>query len=225
MRYARLRLEQPDRMRHPMQEFLAASEAMEREAMLAWNLFRDDVQFLLFYVEGDVDAYRDRIASVDQVRWYEVNPIDDDAFYVYASEAYTESMTAFFEPFAERRLVVVPPVVFDADGDLLMSVVGRGEDLTTLVEDLLDVADVGVEVLRVGAYDRRHRRALGAVTDRQREALATATDLGYYGSPRAASLAAVADALGVATGTASELLREAEGNLMGRLFGADDARP
>lgn len=206
-----------------MQEFLAASEELEREAMLAWNLSREDVQFLLFYVEGDIDAYRERIADIEQIRWYEITRVDEGSFYVYACEAYTESQTVFFEPFAERRLVVVPPVVFDAAGDLLMTVVGQASDLTALVEDLRNVADVGVEVRRVGTYDRRYNRALGGVTDRQREALAKAAELGYYGSPRAASLAEVATALGIARGTASELLREAEGNLMGRLFGDDDA--
>lgn len=222
MRYVRVRLDQPEWMRHPMQEFLATSEAMEREEMLAWNLSRDDVQFLLFYVEGDVEAYRERVAGIERVRWYELSVVDEESFYSYACEEYTDSQTAFFEPFAELRLVVVPPVVFDADGDLLMTVVGRPADLTTLVEDLRTVADVGVDVLRVGTYDRRHQRVLGAVTDRQREALSTATRLGYYGSPREASLAEVASALGVAAGTASELLREAEANVMARLVGADD---
>ncbi len=222
MRYARVRLEQPAWMRHPMQEFLAGSAAMHREAMLAWNLSREDVRFLLFHVEGDVEAYRDRLHEVDQVRWFELTEVDAESFYVYACEEHTEPLTVFLEPFAERRLVVVPPVVFDGDGDLLMTVVGQSTDLTTLVEDLREVADVGVDVLRVGEYDRRQQRVLGAVTDRQREALAAATDLGYYGTPRAASLADVADALGVAEGTASELLREAEGTLMERLFAADD---
>ncbi|WP_211694144.1 hypothetical protein [Natronomonas salina] len=59
MRYLTARLEQPPWMRHPMQEFLATSESMRREELLGWNLSRDDVQVLLFYVEGDVDAYRE----------------------------------------------------------------------------------------------------------------------------------------------------------------------
>ena len=44
------RLDQPDWMRHPMQEFLASSPAMRREELHAWNQSRDDVQFALFYV-------------------------------------------------------------------------------------------------------------------------------------------------------------------------------
>jgi len=59
----------------------------------------------------------------------------------------------------------------------------------------------------------------GALTDRQPEAIETATRLGYYASQRKASLAAVADELGIAEGTASELLRTAEAALMGRVVG------
>lgn len=221
MRYVHVRLEQPDWMRHPMQEFLAETDAVTYEEMVAWNLSRDDVQFLLFYVEGDVDTYRERVDEVDQVRWCELTPVDDRSFYSYACEAYTSSQTTFFEPFAELRLVVVPPVVFDGDGNPRMTVVGHADGLSTLVEDLREVANVGVEVQQVGTFDRRHQRVTGRLTDRQYEALGTATDLGYYGSPRDASLATVADELDVAEGTASELLRSAEATLMDDLLGSD----
>lgn len=221
MRYMRVRLEQPDWMRHPMQEFISETEAITYEEMVAWNLSREDVQFLLFYVEGDVDTYRERVAEVDQIRWFEVTPVDDRSFYSYACEEYTPSQTTFFEPFAELRLVVVPPVVFGGDGNPRMTIVGTADGLSTLVEDLRDVASVGVEIQQVGSFDRRHQRVTGRLTDRQYEALETATDLGYYGAPRDASLAAVADELDVAQGTASELLRSAEATLMNDLLGSN----
>jgi predicted DNA binding protein len=59
---------------------------------------------------------------------------------------------------------------------------------------------------------------VGELTDRQYQAVETATRLGYYDVPRTVSLLAVANDLGVAEATASELLRRAESNLMGRLF-------
>jgi len=48
-----------------------------------------------------------------------------------------------------------------------------------------------------------------SLTDRQRAALDTALDLGYYDVPRAASVADVAVELDCATSTAGELLRKA----------------
>lgn len=219
MRYLTARLEQPAWMRHPMQEFLSNSESMRREELLGWNLSRDDVQLLLFYVEGDVDAYRTRMETIDAVRQYELTPIDDERFYVYVVQAYTPSEETFFRAFAELRLVVVPPIRYGADGHPEMTVVGGEGSLTTLVEALREQADVTVDVRTVGTFDRRHGTLAGELTDRQFEAVETATRLGYYGAPREAPLAAVAAELGVAEGTASELLRRAESRLMTRLVG------
>ena len=220
MRYLRARLDRPDWMRHPMQKFLASSDAMEREELLAWNHSREDVQFALFFAVGDVDAYRERIDDVEAIRRYELTPVDEGSFYVYVCQEYTESDATFFRAFAELNLVVVPPLVYEADGRGRMTVVGPAEALTELVDALRDRAGVGVEVLELGRYDRRQGTAVGELTDRQYEAVETATRMGYYDVPRTVALVAVADELGVAEATASELLRRAEANLMGRLFDA-----
>jgi predicted DNA binding protein len=222
MRYLTARLEQPEWMRHPMQEFLASSAAVQREELLGWNLSRDDVQLLLFYVEGDVDAYRDRIETIDAIRRFELTPVDDASFYVYVSQAHTDFEAPFFGAFADLHLVVVPPVRYGPDGDPEMTVVGTEESLRALVEALREQADVSVDVRTVGTYDRRHGTLAGELTDRQFAAVEAATELGYYAAPRAASLAAVADELDVAKGTASELLRRAESRLMTALVGSSE---
>ena len=220
MRYLHVRLDQPAWMRHPMQEFLVASDAMSRAELHAWNLSRDDVQFALFYIDGDLDAYRDRIDDVDPIQWYDLAPVDETGFYSYVCQAYTESDTAFFRAFAELSLVVLPPLMYDADGWLDVTIVGRGEALTDLVDALEERTDVDVDVREVGTYDRRLGTVTGSLTDRQFEAIETATELGYYDVPRQASLAAVAAELGVAGSTASELLRRAESRLISRLVAA-----
>jgi hypothetical protein len=54
----------------------------------------------------------------------------------------------------------------------------------------------------------------GGLTDAQREALVAANDLGYFEIPRRASLADVADELGVAQSSLSERLRRAHSHLV-----------
>jgi len=225
MRYLRARLDEPEWMRHPMQEFLASSAALQRVELHAWNRSREDVQFALFYVEGDVEAYRERIEAVDPVQWYELTPIDEDSFYSYVCNESTDAETAFSRPFAELSLVVVPPLVYDGDGLTHVTVVGRNEALTTLVEALQEQAAIGVDVREVGDYDRRFGTVTGGLTDRQFEAIETATELGYYAVPRDASLATVATELGVAESTASELLRRAESRLLPRVVNSAGAEP
>jgi predicted DNA binding protein len=193
---------------------------MSRVELQAWNRSRDDVQFALFFVDGDVAAYRDRIDDVDPVRWYELTPVDDGSFYSYVCQSYTEADTTFARAFADLSLVVVPPMVYDGDGRAHVTVVGRSEALTGLVDALRDRAGVGVDVREVGTYDRRFGTVTGGLSDRQFEAVETATGMGYYAVPREASLSAVATELGVAESTASELLRRAESHLMSRLVDA-----
>lgn len=218
MRYLRVRLDQPQRMRHPMQSFLAASPAMERVELRAWNLSRDDVGFALFYAVGDVDAYRDRIEGVEQVRAYELAPVDDRSFYAYVCDERSAGDETFREAFAELRLVVIPPLVYEGDGRVLVTAVGAGEALQTLTAALREESDVGVDVAAVGSFDRPRAGVTGALTDRQYDAVTTATRMGYYDVPRKASLSAVADELGVVHATASELLRRGESRLMSGLL-------
>jgi predicted DNA binding protein len=217
MRYMRTRLRQPEWMRHPMQQFMRKTDALRRGELHAWNLSREDRQYALFYFRGDIDAYRQRIADVEGIRAFELTPVDEESFYSYVSQAYREADVAFFRQFAELNLVVVPPLIYDESADALVTVVGPGEALSQLVEGLEGTAEVDVTVETVGEYDRRHPRLTGGLTDRQFEALQVATDLGYYEVPREVDLSAVSDALGVATGTASDLLRRAEANLTDRL--------
>lgn len=225
MRYLRARLDQPEWMRHPMQRFLASSDAMRRAELHAWNLSREDVQFALFYIAGDVDAYRERIDDVDPIEWYELTPVDESGFYSYVCQRYTESDTAFFGAFADLSLVVVSPLVYDGDGLLSVTVVGAGDALTALVDALRERADVGVDVAEVGTFDRRHGTVAGGLTDRQFEAVETAVRMGYYAVPRGVTLASVASELGVSSGTASELLRRAESHLMTRVVNAPASEP
>lgn len=225
MRYLHARLDQPEWMHHPMQEFLAMSEAMRRVELHAWNLSREDVQFALFYVDGDIDAYRSRIDDVDPIQWYELTPVDETSFYSYVCQSYTEADTAFFQAFAELSLVVMPPMVYDDDGRAHVTAVGRDEALTNLVDTLQERAGVGVEVLEIGEYDHRFGRVTGGLSDRQFEALETATEMGYYAVPRRVSLSAVASELGIADSTASERLRRAEARLMPHFVNTADAPP
>lgn len=64
------------------------------------------------------------------------------------------------------------------------------------------------------------------MTGPQREALVTAHEMGYFEVPRGATLADVADELGVAPPSLSERLRRAQSHLVSRLRAADgDIKP
>jgi len=56
------------------------------------------------------------------------------------------------------------------------------------------------------------------LTEKQSEVIETAHEFGYYDTPREASLSDVADELGIAKSTCSEMLHRAEGKVMGRFL-------
>lgn len=190
------------------------TDAIEREALLTWNLTPDGEEYALFSVEGDLERYRDRIDDVDSVLDYNLMAVDDGRFYAYVRQATRDAEERMRAAFASRDLVVVPPIRYEQDG-MHLTVVGAAEDLTALVEAF--PGELTVEIEAVGEYDRRHTTLASAMTERQLEAVRTAIRLGYYEVPRTAPLAAVADALGCAESTASTLLRKAERAVFTRL--------
>lgn len=191
-----------------MQSFIRESDAIRREELWSWNHLGESLA-ALFYVEGDIDAYRDAIEAVETIRRFDVTPVGDEAFYTYVEEASRGEEWAWMGAFARPSLLVVPPIEYRGDGAAVFTVVGTADDLQALLTDLPDEIDVDVD--RVGEYDDRHVAGAGPeLTDRQRQAVRAALDVGYYDSPRTGSLGEVADRLDCATGTASELLRRAE---------------
>ncbi|MWV40363.1 helix-turn-helix domain-containing protein [Natrialba sp. INN-245] len=209
MRYLDVRIRQPDWMLHPMQEFIRYDDAVRYEELLTWNIQEGaGLEYELFYVEGDLERYREVIKGVESIRDYRIAPIDEESFHVWACQETRPEDRSWRTAFADRNLLVVPPVRFDDDAAMGMTLVGEGEDLQAVLEEL--PADVETTVEEIGTYDRRGGTVAGTLTDRQLEAASTALQLGYYDVPRTATLADVAAELGCAESSASVALRRAQ---------------
>lgn len=219
MRYINARFSQPEWMMHPMQRFIRRTDAVRYEELRAWNVVTGDpeTEYELFYAEADRERYEAELRSVDSVRWYDLTPIDDDAFYAYICQATRDEDRQWRSAFAELNLLVVPPIVYDSNADFYMTVVGASEDLQAMLGGLPDEIDVTVDA--IGDYDRRHASVAGDLTDRQLAAVEVGVELGFYDVPRTASVADVAERLDCAESTASTLLQRAAGSVMERVVG------
>ncbi|MFC4359372.1 helix-turn-helix domain-containing protein [Halobium salinum] len=204
----------PPPMRLPVPE--SAEAAVEREEMVAWQGHADGTVSFLSVVAGDLAVVRAAVADLDPVQSVEFAPIDDDTFYLYAEMETTPADVALWETFEERRLVVVPPVVYLDTDVVRLTVLGDPDALRGVVADLPD--EVGVEVDRLSDHRHPATSLAGRLTNRQFEAVRTARELGYYEVPREASLAAVADALDCSESAASTLLRKGERALVDAAF-------
>ena len=101
----------------------------------------------------------------------------------------------------------VPPVypVVIRDGRAQLELEAGRTTLSTFVDEL-EAEAATVDVRELSASDGDH----ALLTDRQWEVLRTAADRGYYDSPRGCSTADLAEAVGIAPSTASDILRRAE---------------
>lgn len=217
MRYVTLDVWFPPERRHPMHAFLDDGEGWQTE-MLSWNLTDPEMFVVLFRIRAPRDPYLDALADVDAIEEYAVAPLDDGSFYLSVTERSRESDRAFMAAFAATDLLTVPPLVYRPGGRLSMGVVGAPAELQTALDSL--PAGVTYEVSGIGEYRGGPRTAGAGLTDRQREAIRAAREVGYYAVPRTGGVDDVAAALDCAKSTASTHLRKAESKLVGAYLDA-----
>lgn len=208
-----LAIEHTEETIHPMHAFVCVSPAVEREILLEGKT-DGGTRTLLFYVEGDAEAYEATLAGQDRVAEFDVRPDGDDGFFLYVRAPNSDDEALLFDAFDRETVVVVPPVEFRADRTMRLTVVGHSDDLGDLLDALPDA--LTVDVLSVGPFTRGIEPGL---TDRQREALESAWAVGYYEVPREGDIEAVAAELDCAVSTASALLRRAESTLVADVLG------
>ena len=208
-------LREPPDWRNPMHTFITETAGFEQAELLIWNFSRSELDVLLFRVVGPIGPYREAITAARFVTDSDLTPIDDDSFYAYVEHETRDSDRQLRDSFEGKHVVLVPPVVYDADGTTRLRIVGRADALETVVETVPDAIDVTVE--SIGEYRGPSRGALD-VTERQREVAQTAVEMGYYDVPRGASIADIAAELDRAASTVSDHLRKAERAVMAKTF-------
>ena len=217
MKYLDARLRLPDGLLHPMQAFIRHEDAVSYEEMRAWNVrSTEDLQYALYYVEADLDAYRAAVDGVETIVDYRLSRIDEGAAHLWVCEEIRPEDRELFSAFVDRHLIVVPPIRFDADATMAMTIVGDGGDIQGMLDALPAAVDVTVD--EVGTYDRQSGTVAAGLTDRQLAAVGTAFELGYYEVPREVTLDEVAAELDCTRSTASVLLRRAERTVFARIL-------
>ncbi|WP_193569264.1 MULTISPECIES: helix-turn-helix domain-containing protein [Halostella] len=199
-----------------MQQFLAEQGSIRRAYLRHWNYSNPEYVASLFHIVGDVEDGRDEylaaLEAVSTICEYDMTPVDDRSFYVYVREAANEHAHRFRELLATTDLLVVPPIEYGTDGEMVFEIAGESESLRTVVAELPD--HLSVTVNRLGEYDAYRESIATALTVRQEEVLTVARDQGYYEIPRQTSVREIADAVGCSKSTAANHLRKAEARLV-----------
>ncbi len=196
----------------PLHRGLCDSPDLDREIILGGQS-ADGVETISSFVYGDPDAFEPLLADRESVLEYDITP-DEDGFFVYLRRELGPAGTSMLNSLAQDTVVIVPPIEFRSDRTMRMTVVGHPEDLKALSESVPD--GVSIEILQLGDDVVSFGTS---VSDRQRDALQVAWELGYFDVPRRNGIEAVATELDCAVSTASELLRRGAARAVGQLLG------
>lgn len=102
------------------------------------------------------------------------------------------------------------------DAGIDLSVIGSQEEIG---ESIAAVDEAGMTALLERLTDYRGSSStMAGLTDRQREVVETAYEMGYYDVPRTTSSEAIAEEVGLDPSTVAEHLQRAERNLMDRVL-------
>ncbi len=215
MKHVRLTLRAPDETVHPVFDMLTSGDHADSVLGLHWN-FSGDRLGTLHYVEGDPAGYTESLAAIDEVIDFDVTRTGDDAFYAYHQCVVEGGARELFETFTRGSLLMVPPVEYGRDGTVTFSLFGEPAEIGAALDGVPD--PIEVDVLSVGGMEGTPEVTAATLSERQREAIEVAIDLGYYDVPREADHEAVAEAIGCAPSTAAEHLRKAESKVLRATF-------
>lgn len=193
---------------HPLGEALTAESAITREAIHSVDM-RDDGTVVVF-AEGSGDRERYEEIAANSPRVVDSIVAGADRWFAVSRFEPTPPIEQLLAIPRESGVSVEYPIRIGDDGSLRVTFLGSDDGIQRLYRTVATGDALSAEVLETGAYDPDEGALSRLVTDRQRSALRVAVEVGYYREPREATLAEVADALGVAPSTAGEHLRKAE---------------
>lgn len=160
-------------------------------------------------VEVETHLDEERLSSLECVdRWEYVDESDDTHLYVIAFTA--PELPDSLADQMDDLVGTCDPVV--SERGATMSLVGPQEAISGTVSEY-ETAGVSTTLQKLGLYDGRER-PLDELTDRQREVIRTAYDMGYYEVPREVTTEAIASEMEVDPSTVAEHLQRAERNLL-----------
>jgi len=187
-------------LRHPNTEFRYLAGIEEPDRGLG----------LVEVSDPNVESILGEIEAVDEVQAFELLDRDGNR----AVFQYEIDVATLYRIVREADIIPEFPYAI-RNGTILFTVTTTTNRLSRLGDTLRSLG-IPFDVTSVsGTFGRTDR-----LTDRQRRFVVTAVEKGYYETPRRCTLADIADDFGVASSTASETLRRAEGHIVER-FVAD----
>ncbi|WP_336406679.1 helix-turn-helix domain-containing protein [Haloarcula litorea] len=191
-----------------MGERLAEEPSIQREAIHHVEFLDDETVLTLAEGRGDRERYEGIMSSSPAVDGYVVS--GDERWMAVSQFEPTDEVRRLLEWQRQADIVVETPIPFGADGAQRVTVLGEESALGEIFDEAAGIDALSVEIVETGEYDPEARRFTRSLTNRQREVLAAAVEVGYYRAPREATHADVAEAVGLSPSTVGDHLRKIE---------------
>jgi predicted DNA binding protein len=194
-------------------ELLADSPTVEEARLVDWSMAADEQSTVLYTVDGDPTTFAERAADTDGIDSVELSETARGRTYVLVVMRPLETplFAAIHRASTQAGLVVRKPIVY-RDGTMSARVVGDAAPLQRALEASPDGVEVQID--EIGRLRWHPDDPVAKLSDRQREAVAVALELGYYDQPRGTTHEDVAAELNCAPSTASDHLQKAEANIV-----------
>ncbi len=197
---------------HSVRRRLVEEPGVTLEAVLSFNILNDGSGHRLARLRGDLERVRELLAKRSDVLAYDIFGEHEGLVYVHTQPAENDPLTRLLSIPREHEVFFDMPI--ERAGVDTMRVTMLGETSTALQRAIADVPDEFDPTLeRVGEYPPNSRDLSSLLTDRQREILTVAVEMGYYDIPRRTTHRNIAEEIGLSVGTVSEHLRKVEAKI------------
>jgi hypothetical protein len=202
---------------NPMGES-CAGHAFTRGTIHQFSILEDGTAVVLREVSGDLDCARSLLESHETTLGYSVSGGSEGEGLAYVHAEPPGSIAEVLR--LPRRYELVLDFPLKGVGEDAVRVTMVSESRSVLQRALADVPDeVDITVERIGTYPEDTTDVTAVLTERQREILDVATDLGYYDVPRRATHEDIAAATGLSASTVSEHMQKIEARAFDAMAG------
>jgi predicted DNA binding protein len=191
---------------------LADTDGVCRERVLQFDWLEDGGLLLLYEVSAaESAAVTGALDSDESVRRYELVDRSAETLCLFIHADRSDLFADLLDVVEEYALLFRGPYEWTEAG-LNVTLAGEDAALREVHDRVTDRFEVTIGW--IGPYTPAEPGPLAKLTTRQREALATAYDLGFYETPRDASYEDLAAALECVPSAANDLLRRSEASLV-----------
>lgn len=210
MRFITFLLTPPNGEFHPIEGALDRA-GLDRRAIHRFRLLDDGTMVSLYEREGDPDVAQEVLEDHEAVQSVTTKALGKRVF-VHVQFVPNDLTESVFSIPQNYDIILDMPMEYAEGGALRVTAIGTLETFRQAMGEMTE--EVSLQLLTMGDYVPGDEGLYAQLTDRQREILAAAVEVGYYEVPRQANHQDIADRLGIAKATVGEHLRKIEATVM-----------